>query len=125
MTRVVQGDFISSETWVGLTLVNLVSPILLRLMGVWQTRLGKVVEHPSQSQPSPSLRADESPCSYESENVNRVTKLTELTPAALFVCCQPLPVEPLRVACLNSSKMMTAKSKNSMRLRASPEAQMM
>ena len=43
-------------------------------MGVWQKRLGKMVKHPSQCQPSP-----------ESENVNRVTRLTELTLAARFV----------------------------------------
>ena len=36
-----------------------------------------------------------------------------------------VPLEPLFVACLNSSKMMTAKSRNSMRLRASPEVAMM
>ena len=34
-----------------------VCPILPGLMGIWQKRLGKMVEHPNQSQPNPGLRA--------------------------------------------------------------------
>ena len=30
-------------------------------------QLGKMVEHPNQSQPNPGLRADESPCSIEEQ----------------------------------------------------------
>ena len=39
-----------------------VCPILPGLMGIWQKRLGKMVEHPNLSQPNPGPRPEESPC---------------------------------------------------------------
>ena len=41
-----------------------VCPILPGLMGIWQKRLGKMVEHPNQSQPNPGPRADTLYLSY-------------------------------------------------------------
>ena len=34
------------------------------LKGIWQKQLGKMMEHPNQSQPNPGLRADGTPCTY-------------------------------------------------------------
>ena len=39
-----------------------VFPTLLGLMGVWQKRLGKLVEHRNQSQPNPGLSSIGTPC---------------------------------------------------------------
>ena len=55
------GLFICQETGVGLSLI-LIVPVLLGLMRIGQKWLGKMMEHPNQSQPNPGLGADESPC---------------------------------------------------------------
>ena len=61
--------FICPKTWVGLTLIFVVPPSAQIWLGCWEfgrsgwaAGLGKMVEHPNQSQPNPGLRADESPC---------------------------------------------------------------
>ena len=49
--------------WVDLEFAHsAVSPSLLRLMGILQKQLDKLVEHPNQSQPNPGPRADGTPC---------------------------------------------------------------
>ena len=57
-----------STLYIGLQVV--LTLILVILLSAWAEgnlaeaalQLGKMVEHPNQSQPNPGLRADESPC---------------------------------------------------------------